>query len=336
MNLACLAAYIHKICHIPIFLVQSCGYILAFIDSKYLWLYYTAMNFDLTNIPPALQSMFTSSKAVLLKEKNLNKHVALSMWKNNNDHVKIQNTKHHTLSLYIKGGENNFRLDKKIDNLSGENKLCLMPKDQKYTWSIGNPFLLGHLYFTDEYLKQIAMETFDKDPRDVHLQEMTFANDPALASLMRYGIFENDWKNSQNHHYIDHAVQMILLKLLQNNTENNYSLPQVKGGLSARNKAIVKDYIHTHFTENLPLNQLAKLVGLSEYHFAHMFKTSFAAAPHQYIQALRVKAAETQIKRGLPLVDIAANCGFSNQSHLGRIFKQFNGITPHKFKNSYA
>lgn len=294
------------------------------------------MSFDLTNIPPALQTMFNASKAELLKEKNLNKHVTLSMWTNKHDYVEIQNAKHHTLSLYIKGGYNNHRLDKTVTNISGENKLCLMPKDEKYVWSIGKPFRLGHLYFTDEYLKQIAMQTFDKDPRDVHLQELTFEENQTLASLMRYGIFENDWKNLQNHHFIDHAVQMILLKILQNHSSGQFKLPDVKGGLSHKNQALVKDYIHSHFAENLPLSQLAKLVGLSEYHFAHMFKISFATAPHQYIQTLRVHNAADQIKTGISLVDVAANCGFSSQSHLGRIFKQYKGITPHRFKLANA
>lgn len=294
------------------------------------------MSFDLTDIPPALQTMFNASKAELLKEKNLNKHVTLSMWTNKHDYVEIQNAKHHTLSLYIKGGYNNHRLDKTVTNISGENKLCLMPKDEKYVWSIGKPFRLGHLYFTDEYLKQIAMQTFDKDPRDVHLQELTFEENQTLASLMRYGIFENDWKNPQNHHFIDHAVQMILLKILQNHSSGQFKLPDVKGGLSHKNQALVKDYIHSHFAENLPLSQLAELVGLSEYHFAHMFKISFATAPHQYIQTLRVNNAADQIKTGISLVDVAANCGFSSQSHLGRIFKQCKGVTPHKFKLAHC
>lgn len=263
------------------------------------------MNFDMTNIPPALQAMFGSTKAELLKEKNLTKHVALSLWTNKNDYIEIQNTKHHTLSLYIKGGENNHRLDKISQNISGENKLCLMPKDEKYKWAITKPFQLGHLYFTDEYLKQIAIETFDQDPRDIHLQEMIFEDNPTLASLMRYGIFENDWKNQQNQHFIDHAVQMILLKLLQNNISNCLNLPKVKGGLSVKNKNLIKDYIHSHFAQELPLRQMAKMVGLSEYHFAHMFKLSFAAAPHQYIQALRIHHAEAQIKAGTTLANVA-------------------------------
>lgn len=290
------------------------------------------MNFDMTNIPPALQTMFSASKAELLNEKRLNNHVSLSRWTNKHDYVEIQNTKHHTLSLYIKGGYDNHRLDKKTNNISGENKLCLMPKNQNYTWSIGSPFQLGHLYFTDEYLKQLALETFDKDPRQIQLQEMIFEDDATLSSLMRYGIFESDWQNQHNHHFIDHAVQMILLKLLQNNTDTQFNLPHVKGGLSAANKTLVKDYIHSHFAESLPLNHLAKLLGLSEYHFAHMFKASFATAPHQYIQSLRIKNAAKQIKAGVALVDVALNCGFSSQSHLGRIFKQHKGVSPHKYK----
>ena len=139
----------------------------------------------------------------------------LSIWDNKNDLVNYYNEKHHTLSLYVKGGHHNQRLDKSVTNQSGENKLCLMPARQKSTWQIAETFRLAHFYFTDQYLKQTALETFDKDPRDIHLKELTFQDDEALASLLRFGIFQTDWQDAQNHHFIDNAVQMITLYILQ-------------------------------------------------------------------------------------------------------------------------
>ncbi|NRA88100.1 MAG: helix-turn-helix transcriptional regulator [Rhizobiales bacterium] len=245
---------------------------------------------------PVLQTMMTYSKASLVDVKRVNKHVTLSLWDNENDFVEYQNSKFHTLSLYMKGGHDNYRLDKNIINKSGENKLCLMPAGQKSVWEIGHPFKLAHFYFTDEYLKTTAMQVFDIDPREVFLQDLSFEDNQALSSLLRHSIFQTDWRDIKNHHFIDHAIQMVILYLLQNYTNNRFSLPKISGGLSRKNQSLIQDYIISNLDQRLSLAELSEKLNLSEYHFAHMFKQSFALPPHQFIQQARVDKAATQIK----------------------------------------
>jgi AraC family transcriptional regulator len=47
----------------------------------------------------------------------------------------------------------------------------------------------------------------------------------------------------------------------------------------------------------------------------------------------RVEMAKRILKQqNLPIAEVALECGFSNQSHLGRTFKKHTGVTPKKFR----
>ncbi|NRA89348.1 MAG: AraC family transcriptional regulator, partial [Rhizobiales bacterium] len=50
------------------------------------------------------------------------------------------------------------------------------------------------------------------------------------------------------------------------------------------------------------------------------------------VSILTDKLNISKIQETIPLVEIAHNCGFSSQSHLGRVFKQHMGLSPHQYK----
>ena len=78
---------------------------------------------------------------------------------------------------------------------------------------------------------------------------------------------------------------------------------------------------------------MAALVGLSVYHFARQFRTATGLPPHQYVIARRVERAKEflQQDRDLSLAEIAASCGFSDQSQFSHHFKRIVGVTPGRF-----
>ena len=55
-------------------------------------------------------------------------------------------------------------------------------------------------------------------------------------------------------------------------------------------------------------------------------------SPHAYLVRLRLEHAGELIRRGRPLVDAALETGFSDQSHLTRLFKTHYGVTPGEFR----
>ncbi|MEM1392749.1 MAG: helix-turn-helix transcriptional regulator [Cyanobacteria bacterium P01_H01_bin.150] len=82
----------------------------------------------------------------------------------------------------------------------------------------------------------------------------------------------------------------------------------------------------------MSLNELARLVQISPYHFTRQFKKSTALPPHQYIIRTRVERAKQLLKQGnLTIAQVAYVVGFSHQSHLNRHFKRLVGVTPKVF-----
>ena len=101
------------------------------------------------------------------------------------------------------------------------------------------------------------------------------------------------------------------------------------GGLPPGLIRRVREYIDSHLGENVRIETLATLVGLSAYHFARAFKQSIGVPPHEFILRQRLERAG-QMLHGteLPLSEIAVAVGFSDQSHFARHFRRQTGITP--------
>ena len=102
-----------------------------------------------------------------------------------------------------------------------------------------------------------------------------------------------------------------------------------------RLRAVI-DHIHERLDAELSLDHLAAVAHMSPYHFARLFKNSTGLPPHQYVIARRVERAKELLRdRGpLPLAEVAAEAGFSSQSHFTRHFKRIVGVTPQRFRTS--
>jgi AraC-like DNA-binding protein/predicted N-acetyltransferase YhbS len=90
-------------------------------------------------------------------------------------------------------------------------------------------------------------------------------------------------------------------------------------------------FMEAHFDEPLSLAQLAAMCNRSLYRFATVFRQEVGIPPHQYLCYLRIRQAQSLLRRGAPLTDAALETGFFDQSHLTRHFKRLCGVTPGQF-----
>lgn len=117
--------------------------------------------------------------------------------------------------------------------------------------------------------------------------------------------------------------------MLRGYTQLQWKLPTVRGGLAPSVLQRSKMQIEAHLDQPLTLQTLAAEAGLSEFHFARMFRQSVGMAPHQYVLKHRLARAEALVRHGTqPITDIALACGFSSASHLSHQFKKEYGMTP--------
>jgi AraC-like DNA-binding protein len=86
-----------------------------------------------------------------------------------------------------------------------------------------------------------------------------------------------------------------------------------------------------HFASELRLDVLARKSAVSKCHLVHLFHKEMGLPPHAYQIQLRVVHARRLIVEGLPLGEVAALTGFSDQSHLTRQFKRIVGVPPGQF-----
>ena len=86
----------------------------------------------------------------------------------------------------------------------------------------------------------------------------------------------------------------------------------------------------------MTLAELADVADISRFHLLRQFKAATGLTPWQFQTQLRVEAARTQLRNGERASRVAHACGFVDQSHFTRIFRQATGMTPGVYAASYA
>jgi AraC family transcriptional regulator len=88
-------------------------------------------------------------------------------------------------------------------------------------------------------------------------------------------------------------------------------------------------FIDARLDRPIRLKELSEVSRLSTAYFCRAFKRTFSETPHSYIVRRRLNKAETlMLTSSLSLSDIAFHCGFTDQAHLCKLFRQQYGQSP--------
>lgn len=99
----------------------------------------------------------------------------------------------------------------------------------------------------------------------------------------------------------------------------------------------VLDHIEANLGEELGLAELAAVACISPFHLSRSFKAALGIGPQRYVMRRRVERAKALLAQtALPLVAIAQELGFSDQSHFTNVFRREAGTTPARFRAAAA
>lgn len=96
------------------------------------------------------------------------------------------------------------------------------------------------------------------------------------------------------------------------------------------------DYISQNCTEELTLEDVAKIAGFSKFHFSRLFKQFTNVSFYQYLSQNRIYTAEKLLAHPeYSVTDVALKSGFTSLSSFIRMFKIVKGCTPSEFRTMY-
>ncbi len=100
-------------------------------------------------------------------------------------------------------------------------------------------------------------------------------------------------------------------------------------GMSAARVAQIKDYVWAHLAQDISLNDLAGMAGLSPRHFCTSFRRATGVSPYKYLLGARiVRSKELLRQRPDSITQVALDTGFSSSSHFASSFKTATSLTP--------
>jgi AraC-like DNA-binding protein len=99
-----------------------------------------------------------------------------------------------------------------------------------------------------------------------------------------------------------------------------------------RHRTIVdetRQLLATRFRDDLDLVTIARIIGMSPFHLSRVFHTAVGRTMHSYRTHLRVQWVIEALSQGAPdLSVVAIEAGFSDHSHMTRVFRSLVGATP--------
>lgn len=140
--------------------------------------------------------------------------------------------------------------------------------------------------------------------------------------LLFYRIFS---EAKRNDHFSSLEVQALLLQVFDKMCHGEKNENVKKPGWVSK----LKEILHDNLCENYSLDFLSNYLGLHPVHLSRYFPRYFKCRLGEYMRKLRVEKSLTLLPdKNQSLTAIAYDCGFSDQSHFNRCFREFTGLNP--------
>ncbi|MEM7725976.1 MAG: AraC family transcriptional regulator [Cyanobacteria bacterium P01_A01_bin.45] len=180
------------------------------------------------------------------------------------------------------------------------------------------------------FLERLAQEINASDNIEL-IPHFAISEDPLIKGI---GLsFKEKLESGElnNNFYIEQLTTTLALHLLDKYCVNKLQVSSCIDGLTKTQLKIVIEYVHENFHQDISLSEIAHTLEMSRYHFSRLFKKSMGISPYQYVMQQRIEKVKKLLnnkENSLTIAEIALKCGFANQSHLTKYFRQITGITP--------
>jgi AraC family transcriptional regulator len=198
-------------------------------------------------------------------------------------------------------------------------------------------FAILHVYLPHTTVERIAVEsTCVSESRSIALIDPMCSRDPHIEATCRQIARELAEPDRCARLMVDALIQALTIRLLR--SHSNISGSTALGARKTFNhrdwrlkRAI--DYLEAHLAEDLGLDDVAGVAGISVSRLTTLFRDGTGEPPHRYLMRRRFeRACELLGDPTISIGDVAYRCGFANPQHLAAVMRQRLAMTPTTYR----
>lgn len=166
-------------------------------------------------------------------------------------------------------------------------------------------------------------------------RDMPHFSDPDLcaAGIILRDALEHD--NVTSAVMFEAMSRVFLVKLLQKYGDRRREEVELSDSFTSDHYGRVLAFIRSRLDKTITVDELASEAGMSKSRFNRVFKETLGATPMQYVMAYRIEQSVKMLDDpARPLGEIAFACGFADQAHFSRSFKQVTGKSPRAYRTA--
>ena len=185
--------------------------------------------------------------------------------------------------------------------------------------------------------RKTASEAFDRDAQSVELHDLLRVEDPILTWIGNQMVEEVAAGSPGGQLCYDGLALQASVHILRKYASVQFKLPSSQGRFRPVHARLIDDYIDQNVSKNITLEELANICNCTSVEFARKFYAHYGARPHAYVLNRKVERACLYLRKDrLALKEIALLSGFSDQSHLNRMFRRHKNITPAQYRKQFT
>jgi AraC-like DNA-binding protein len=184
------------------------------------------------------------------------------------------------------------------------------------------------------YLPRAALDAIADDANAPRIRDLSYepgagVNDVTISGLGSLLLPALSHPDQANPLFVDHVLLAVGVHIAQTYGGMRPMSRPVRGGLAPWQERRAMEILRANIKRGVALKEVARECGLSVGHFSHAFRRTLGVAPYKWLIEQRVVLSKEKLRDdGLSLSDVAAECGFSDQSHLTRVFRHTVGASP--------
>lgn len=252
--------------------------------------------------------------------------------------------------LLIKKGAAKMRIQNNIYEIKDKTLICILPWEYTEVIEVSKTIQYFILKYNFDSANKIIKSFYNIDAENLSLIN-SFYDNPVIQctdeqfkyfsnvfDMLRDELGEDSTLYNKNENPISSAyvLNKIIDLIITYRRMQNEDTQKIKKVDEKFDKINIFRYIHTHLSEKLTISSISKLFFMSESTINRYVKETTGISFNTLINEMRVgKTMDMLLYTDLDIEEIAEITGFSDRSHLSKVFTARTGQNPNKYRQTF-